>query len=100
MLKKVMAGVLIPAFAFCMVGCDIDKTEEGRLPDVDVDVEGGKLPKYDVETADVEIGSKKAEITLPDVDVDVDTKKHEITVPDIDVTMPDEKLEPGEVNPD
>jgi len=56
-------------------GCRVRQTEEGKLPDVDVSAEGGKMPEYDVDTADV----------------DVTTKKKEITVPDIDVTMPGEE---------
>jgi hypothetical protein len=59
---------------------EVRQTEEGRLPDVDVDVEGGQLPKYDVETPDVDVG----------------TKTVEVTVPDVDVTMPDEKSSPNE----
>jgi uncharacterized lipoprotein len=48
---------------------EVRQTEEGRLPDVDIDVEGGKLPEYDVETPDVEVGTKTVEMTVPDIDV-------------------------------
>lgn len=48
---------------------EVKKTEEGRLPDIDVDVEGGKLPEYDVDAADVDVGTKEIEVTVPDVDV-------------------------------
>jgi len=50
---------------------EVTKTEEGRLPDVDVDVEGGKLPEFDVDGPDVHVGTKKVEVTVPDVDVDM-----------------------------
>lgn len=56
---------------------EVTKTEEGRLPNVDVDAKGGQLPKFDVETADVEVGSKK--------------KTVEVTVPTVKVEMPDDK---------
>lgn len=99
MLKKVMSGLLIPVFGLCMLGCEVDQTREGRLPDVDVDVEGGQMPEFDVETADVEVERKKVDLTVPDVDVDVGTKEAEITVPDVDIIMPDEKVEPDEIRP-
>jgi len=53
------------------VGCDVDVKEEGRAPDVDVAVDPGKLPDVDVRGPDVDVGTKKKEITVPDVDVDV-----------------------------
>lgn len=52
-----------------MAGCDVEKTEEGSLPEVDV--KGGNLPKYDVDTPDVDVGTKEKTITVPDVDVDM-----------------------------
>jgi hypothetical protein len=54
--------------------CRVRQTEEGELPDVDVSAEGGKVPEYDVDAADV----------------DVKTEKREVMVPDVDVTMPGE----------
>jgi uncharacterized lipoprotein len=50
-----------------MAGCDVEKTKEGSLPDVDV--KGGSLPKYDVDAPDVDVGTKEKTITVPDVDV-------------------------------
>lgn len=70
---------------------EIRKTEDGRLPDVDVDVQGGKLPKYDVKGPDVDVGTKEVTVEVPDVDVDVDTEEKVITVPDIDVDMPEDE---------
>ncbi|MDQ3287531.1 MAG: hypothetical protein M3Q42_04590 [Pseudomonadota bacterium] len=58
-----------------MSGCDVDKTQEGELPEVSA--EGGQLPAYDVETADVDVG----------------TRQETVTVPEVDVTMPDEQRE-------
>ena len=36
--------------ALALTACNVDKTQEGELPDVDVSAEGGELPAYDVET--------------------------------------------------
>jgi len=52
-----------------MAGCDVKKTEEGSLPEVDV--KGGNLPKYDVDGPDVDVGTKEKTITVPDVDIDM-----------------------------
>ena len=87
----------ISGVALALTACDVNKTEEGDLPDVEVDggevpeyevvkkedgempsvdVEGGEMPEYDVETADVEVGTE--------------TKEVEVTVPEVDVEMPEE----------
>lgn len=55
--------------------CRVQQTEEGEMPDVDVSAEGGKVPEYDVDAADVE----------------VKTEERTVKVPDVDVTMPEEK---------
>lgn len=54
-------------------GCRVKQTQEGELPDVDVEAKGGQVPKYDVDAADVDVkaGTEKREVTVPTVDVDV-----------------------------
>ncbi|MBT8096105.1 MAG: hypothetical protein HKN35_14745 [Woeseia sp.] len=69
---------------------DVTKTQEGRMPDVDVDVEGGNLPKYDVHGPDVDVSMEEKTIEVPDVDVDVSTEEKTISVPDVDVDFPDD----------
>ena len=96
MRRKLLIGLVAPVFAFAMLGCDVDQTTEGKLPDGDGDGDGGQMPEFNVETAEIDVGTKKVDVTVPDVDVDVDSKEVEMTVPDINVTMPDEKVEPGE----
>ncbi|HET9227322.1 MAG TPA: hypothetical protein VFR31_11690 [Thermoanaerobaculia bacterium] len=59
---------LLTVFA---TGCRVRQTEEGEMPDVDVSTEGGKLPEYDVDAADVDVKTEKREITVPDVDVNM-----------------------------
>lgn len=66
--------LLMALLAVLATGCRVRQTEEGEMPDVDVSAEGGKVPEYDVDAADV----------------DVKTEKREVTVPDVDVTMPGE----------
>lgn len=74
-----------------LTGCEVEQTREGEMPEVDIDAEAGQLPQYDVDPAEVEIGTEEKTIEVPDVDIG--TEEREITVPDIDVQMPDEEPE-------
>lgn len=71
-LLALATGILLVPLA----ACDIDQTEEGELPDVDVDVSEGQLPEYDVEG--------------PDVDVGTDTDTVIIETPTVDIDLPDD----------
>ena len=66
--KWIIPGALLVA-ALGMAGCEVEKTEEGSLPEVDV--KGGNMPKYDVDGPDVDVGTKEKTITVPDVDIDM-----------------------------
>jgi hypothetical protein len=68
-MKKFTAAVLALTATLGLAACDVDQTEEGALPDVDV--EGGNLPEFDVETADVEVGTEEMTVDVPTVDVDM-----------------------------
>lgn len=47
---------------------DFDQTQEGRLPEVNV--EGGQLPKVDADVADVDVGTKNEVVEVPTISVD------------------------------
>lgn len=68
---------------------EYEQTEEGKLPDVDVTVEEGRLPKYDIEAPDVNVSLEKRTVTVPKVIVV--TEEEEVTVPHIDIDFPDEE---------
>jgi hypothetical protein len=51
-MKRKSMFFFVPALAFGLAACSVEQTEEGELPDVDV--QGGQLPEYDVDAADVE----------------------------------------------
>ena len=61
------------------------------MPDVDVNVEPGSLPEYDVEGPDVEVGTEQQEVTVPEVNIT--TEEETVTVPDVDVDLPTEEGE-------
>ncbi|HUP42318.1 MAG TPA: hypothetical protein VM599_03835 [Thermoanaerobaculia bacterium] len=75
MRNKLITLLCLSFLVLPLAGCTVEQTEEGELPEIEI--EGGNLPEYDVDTADIEIG----------------TETREIEVPDIDITMPDEKAE-------
>lgn len=62
---------------------DIDQTQQASLPNVNVDVEGGQMPQFDVETGSVEVGTSQQTIEVPEVDIR--TTERTIEVPTIDV---------------
>ncbi|MDP0490872.1 MAG: hypothetical protein Q7Q71_07475 [Verrucomicrobiota bacterium JB023] len=86
---------------FFLWSCDVDKVEEGNMPDVDVNAEEGKMPEVEVTeegklpSVDVDVDGEmevpKYDVDTPDIDVGTKTK--EIEVPTIDVDMPDEDKE-------
>lgn len=67
MLKRAIALFTIPLAAFALSACDVDQTEEGEFPDIEV--EEGELPEYDVDS-DVEITEDT--VTVPDIDIQDD----------------------------
>lgn len=88
--KKKAALPLLLSAALLMVstsGCRVRQTQEGEMPDVDVEVKGGQVPKYDVDAPDVDVKTQTKEIEVP-TDVDVKTEKRKIKVPDVDIKPP------------
>ena len=84
--KAAMPFLLSAALlAVATTGCKVDKTQDGKMPEVEV--KGGQIPKYDVKGPTVEVGTKTKEINVP-TDVKVTTEKKEIKLPEISVTPP------------
>jgi hypothetical protein len=82
------------ALALALAGCEVEQTEEGEAPDVDV--EGGEAPEYDVDAPDVDVDMEEKTVTVPDVDVDMEKKR--MKVPDVDINPADE--EAADENPE
>lgn len=64
----VVVALVVAAFAFGLI--DIDQTKTAQLPDVKVETSGGQAPAFDVDTADVDVGTKTETIEVPTVSVD------------------------------
>ncbi len=62
--------LLVGASCLALVACNVDKTEDGNMPDVDVNVTGGDLPEYNVEGPTVNVGTENRTVEVPTVDVD------------------------------
>ncbi len=89
-----MKKLVLPLLALSLVftGCKIDQTKEAKLPDIDIDVdadvEAGQLPSFDVDWADINVGTKTETVKVPKVVVVME--EVEVEVPYIDVDMPEE----------
>jgi len=79
--------MVVALLATLSAGCRVRQTEEGKMPDVDVEVKGGNVPEYDVDAAEVDVNTKEKKVDVP-TDVDVKTEERTIKVPDVDVKMP------------
>ena len=60
--------VPIAMFALPLTSCDVDKVEDGEMPEVKIEGEA-KLPKYEVEGPDVKVEKKTIEVPTLDVDL-------------------------------
>ena len=87
------SALLIPIFF--LTNCDIDQTREAEMPDVDVSIEEGQLPAWDVKWADVNVGTTTKTVNVPKVRVIME--EEEVAVPFIDVDMPQEYGEKEEL---
>lgn len=85
--KKMAMPFLLSAalLAVGTTGCKVDKTQDGKMPEVEV--KGGQIPKYDVKGPTVEVGTKTKQINVP-TDVTVKTEKRDIKLPEVSVTPP------------
>lgn len=65
-MKGIKLGMMA-LVALSMAACTAEKTEEGEMPEVNV--EGGNMPEYDVDPAKVEVGTDTSKVVTPDVDI-------------------------------
>lgn len=68
--KNVLLSVPVIFAAAALTACDVDKVEDGEMPEVKVEGEA-KLPEYDVDGPDVKVEKKKVEMEVPTIDVDM-----------------------------
>ena len=77
-------GLLLTAgLALGSASCTVDKTQSAKAPDVDVDVDPGRWPKYNVKWADVDVGTTTKTVTVPKLEWK--REQTQIQVPYIDI---------------
>ena len=74
----IAAVVAVIAIGFGVYMIDVDQMQEARLPDVDVQVEGGQMPEFDAEVGSVDVVEEEVTVTVP---------KLEVTPPDENVAQ-------------
>jgi hypothetical protein len=83
--KKALSCALI-LFLIPLASCRIERERAGELPDVEVDVEPGQLPTYDIQGPDVNVGVAERTVTVPKVIVV--QEEETVQVPYIDIDVP------------
>ena len=66
MFKRLMTVAAL-ALAMGAMACTAKVEEEGKMPDVDVN--GGQMPKVDVDPANVEVSTDTQTVVTPEVNV-------------------------------
>ncbi|WP_126171899.1 hypothetical protein [Altericroceibacterium xinjiangense] len=67
-MRNMFALLAAGGLALGLSACDVDQTEEGAAPEIDVDA--GSMPEYDVEPVDVDVSSGTRTVEVPTMDVD------------------------------
>lgn len=88
---KTMIKMLFSIMLVTLISCDVDQTQEGEMPDVDVSMEEGEMPEYDVDWADVDVSTTTRTVDVPKVVVVME--EEQVEVPVVDVNMPDQEKE-------
>lgn len=66
MIKRMMTMAAL-ALTLGAMACTAEVEEEGKMPDVDV--QGGEMPKVDVDPANVEVTTDTQTVVTPEVNV-------------------------------
>ena len=64
----VAVAVVVVAFLFLTGFWSANVTKSGALPDVHVSADGGSLPKVDVHSKELVVGTKATSVTVPKVE--------------------------------
>ncbi len=66
--QTILKSLPLVLLAAGFVSCDVEKTEDGEMPEVKVEGEA-KMPKYDVDAPDVDVEMKEINPKVPTIDV-------------------------------
>ena len=85
LLILLILAALAALVAYALGLLDFDQTREGALPSVKV--EGGQLPSFDADVADVDVGTTNTTIETPKIE----TEKTTIQTPTIEIDKADKE---------
>ena len=68
-MTRMTQGLALCAMCLAVVGCKVNKTQEGKMPKVEVNTTKGQLPAFNVEGPKVKVGSKTETVKVPTVNV-------------------------------
>ena len=68
-MSKTVQVLAFGAVCFTLAGCQVNKTQQGKLPKVEMKTSEGQLPAYNVQGPDVQVGSKTKSFKVPTVHV-------------------------------
>ncbi len=83
-IAAIVGVAAVAAAAVYMI--DIDQTQEGALPQVEVAVESGQLPEFEAEVGTIAMGETEVEIEVPEVEVTTNTET--LTLPTLSIDAP------------
>jgi hypothetical protein len=75
-MKHLIKLAAMATLAIAAAGCQVNKTKDGKLPDVQVKTTEGQLPAYNVQGPDVQVGSKNETVKVPTIKVTTPDKKN------------------------
>jgi hypothetical protein len=89
---SLMVAGLFSIASLGLVGCDVEKTQEGNLDlpkyEVEKTAEGDvTVPKYDVDAPDVNVSTVERQVTVPKVT----TEEERIALPKVEITPAEDK---------
>ena len=68
-MSKAIKILAMSAASLSIAACQVNKTQQGKLPKVEMKTTEGQLPAYNVQGPDVQVGSKTKSFKVPTVHV-------------------------------
>lgn len=74
-MNKIVTLALIGTLGLIVAGCQVNKTKDGKLPEVKVSTTGAQLPEYNVQGPKIAVGSKTETVKVPTIKVTTPNEK-------------------------
>jgi hypothetical protein len=68
-MSNVYKILALSSVCLAVAGCQVNKTQSGKLPKVEMKTSEGQLPAYNIQGPDVQVGSKTKSFNVPTVHV-------------------------------